>query len=169
MGTLKHFLLNQGLILLLALLALPVGFAFVLIGGITLVEAFPSHPFLCGLILLLLGAFLYACFVGSRLEARRTVRLLSRVVLLFSSLSAGLLSVELLTFGAVASGIAFSGHGNSLQDHLPLVGGLLLVSFCAAGIKHVFDLRTRYWILLVAVLILVGVAIVVVQGGIFLG
>ena len=172
METRTHRLLNQGLMLLLALVALPLSFEPLLFGAVSLIEAFPKHPLLCSLILLFLCFSFFLCFLGSKMESRRSVHFVSRVLLLLLSLTAGLLSVEFVWLGAVSlavtRGSAFSGHKISLED-LALVGGLILVSLCAIGVKYVFSLRSRYWIIFVAVLIVDTVAIIIVQGGILLG
>jgi membrane-bound acyltransferase YfiQ involved in biofilm formation len=60
-----HRLLNQGLMLLLALAALALSFELLLFGAISLIEAFPRHPLLYSLILLSLCFSFFLCFLGS--------------------------------------------------------------------------------------------------------
>lgn len=77
-------------------------------------------------------------------------------------------AIELLTYGSVLAGIASSAEP-SPEDYLPLLEGIGLAALCAAGVKYVFNLRVRYWILLIATLAALFLAVLAIQAGIFLG
>lgn len=84
-----------------------------------------------------------------------------------STLLAALVAIELLSYGSVLAGIASSTEP-TLEDFLPLLGGIGLAALCAAGVKYVFRLRVRYWILLIATLVALFLVVLAVQAGIFL-
>jgi hypothetical protein len=88
----RHFATSRGCLLLAALTAAA------LLYEILLVEAFPEHPLLCSLLLLL---FCFVCYVGFRLESRKGVYFFGRVLLLLFSITAGLVSLEFLYVGLV--------------------------------------------------------------------
>ena len=91
-----------------------------------------------------------------------------RVLAALLTLLAALVAIELLTYGSVLAGIASSSEP-SPEDYLPLLGGIGLAAVCAAGVKFVFRLRVRYWILLIATLAVLFLTVLAVQAGIFLG
>jgi len=95
-------------------------------------------------------------------------RLLLRVLAALPTLLAALVAIELLSYGSVLAGIASSTEP-ALEDYLPLLGGIGLAALCAAGVKYVFQLRVRYWILLIATLVALFLVVLAVQAGIFLG
>ncbi len=43
------------------------------------------------------------------------------------------------------------------DDYLYLAGGLVLVACCAAAVKFVFNLRMRYWVVLLLVLAAIAI------------
>ena len=94
--------------------------------------------------------------------------LVLRVLAALATLLAALVAIELLTFGSVLAGIASSTEPTP-EDYLPLLGGIGLAALCAAGVKYVFQLRVRYWILLIATLVVLMLVVLAVQAGIFLG
>lgn len=59
--------------------------------------------------------------------------LASRVLAGLAALLVGLLAVEVLTYGMVLAGAA-----GSVEDYLPLLGGIGLVALFAAGMKYAF-------------------------------
>ena len=95
-------------------------------------------------------------------------RLALRVLAALPTLLAALVAIELLTYGSVLVGIASSTEP-SPEDYLPLLGGIGLAALCAAGVKYVFRLRVRYWILLIAILAALFLTVLAIQAGIFLG
>jgi hypothetical protein len=99
---------------------------------------------------------------------QRKRHLALRVLVALPTLLAALLAIELLTFGSVLAGISSSAEP-SPEDFLPLLGGIGLAALCAAGVKYVFHLRVRYWILLLATLVALTLVVLAVQAGIFLG
>ncbi|HWM89565.1 MAG TPA: hypothetical protein VN493_02235 [Thermoanaerobaculia bacterium] len=98
----------------------------------------------------------------------RTRHLLGRLIAVPFTLLTGFLAVEALWYGAMLAGAA-SQHGMSLEDIVPLAGGLTLVALCAAGVKYSLNLRFRYWIVFAAVLLVVFAIVLAVQAGVFLG
>jgi hypothetical protein len=94
--------------------------------------------------------------------------LILRALAVLPTLVAALVAIELLTFGSVLAGISSSAEP-SLEDYMPLLGGIGLAALCAAGVKYVFNLRIRYWILLIVTLVALMLVMLAVQAGIFLG
>ena len=66
------------------------------------------------------------------------------------TLVAGIAAVELVD---VAAATLAAGHV-AAEDYLLLAGALALVLVASAGVKIALDLRARYWIVLVAVIVL---------------
>ena len=94
--------------------------------------------------------------------------LVLRVLAALATLLAALVAIELLTYGSVLAGIASSTEPTP-EDYLPLLGGIGLAALCAAGVKYVFRLRVRYWILLIVTLAALFLTVLAIQAGIFLG
>ncbi len=98
----------------------------------------------------------------------RIRRLILRVLAVLPTLVAALVAIELLTYGSVLAGISSSAEP-SPEDFFPLLSGIGLAALCAAGVKYVFNLRIRYWILLIVTLVALMLAVLAIQAGIFLG
>jgi hypothetical protein len=147
-----------------ALLMIACGIAFVLselwlFAAITLIEALPEHPVVAGGALLLFCGFVYLCVRGARTTWSKVLNYLSRAVLVLLSAIAAVGAVELVGVGLISLGIA--GWRSSLDDYQWLAGGVLLAALAAAGIKHAFGWRVRYWVMLLGT----GVAVVLATAG----
>jgi hypothetical protein len=155
--------LRQGIRILLGQLALLIIVVVValalaevwLFAAFILLEAFPQRPVLASGFLLAILAVLFLCIRGAKMDSRTIVYFASRAVLLIGSAIAGIVSVEVLYSGLLASGAA-----PSREAYLKLTGGLLLVAVAAAGVKYAFSWRLSYWIVFSAVLAAVLVEIV---------
>jgi hypothetical protein len=140
------------LLFVTAVIAVP-SFGLLLIGPVLLVEHFPTHPLASSLILLLVGLVLVLCFLGSRLESRKVVSFLCRLVWMLFTIMVCLLSIELIPETII--NIA-AGYGAVLEDYLGLLGVLALMCVATAGLKIALELRARYWIVLLGV---IGIAL----------
>ena len=84
----------------------------------------------------------------------RIHNIILRVITVPVILIAGRLLIELLWVGAVMTLVA----SGDLEGYLYLAGAFVLAAICAAGIKFVFNLRLRFWLILLLVfLVVVGI------------
>jgi hypothetical protein len=139
--------------------AIVLALAFVLLelwafGISVFVELFPDHPFLASGILLLVGVGFLLCIVGARMGPRTITGLASRTVLLLVSAIAGVWSFEILYVASV-----YLAVDPSPEAYFILAGGLVLVAFAAALIKITFGWRAPFWLVFVAAVAAVVVAI----------
>jgi len=87
--------------------------------------------------------------------------LASRILLLIVALISALVCVEMFVFGAATVGAALSEHGASWRDFLALGGSLVIAVLVLVALKYVFrppEVRVRYWVVFVALLVTVGLA-----------
>lgn len=165
MDTRKSHLLIQGVLLFIAVASTTLLAEVFLAGPILLAEGFKNNPLLYSSILLFLCLICFLCFAGSRMESRRVVQFFSRLLLIFFSISAGLFAFEFLSLGIMSVAV---GDKASLDNYLPLIGFLPLMFFVAAGIKHAFGLRARYWIIVLVVFVAALLGVFLSQGVVFL-
>jgi hypothetical protein len=110
-----------------------------------------EHPWPYSLIWPLMMSALVFSWVGSQSRFRWTLRIPCQIVLLLFSLGVDLLALEM--FGESAYGLI---TGLSGEDFVLTIIGLLLVCLSVAGIRRALDLRIRYWIVLLALLVLIA-------------